>query len=527
MIDRRDFIKIASLAGTSALAGFTPFGAMNSKNVRTFSLCTNTTILNNHPEFAELIAKSGVTDVWMPVFLNGYWPYSMEDILNWKAKIEKKGIAVHSLSVPFGHPSNSLGGDTSFDVSPQNWPRSVDVDGKKYSGTSVHPVVTEENIVVIQKAGRAGFKKLFLDDDFRLARSPGTIGGCFCDWHKQDFTTKYGCNEQTWMQLKQDIKNRELSPVLKNWIEYNCDQLTNSFRAQQAAAPGVALGIMVMYLGSEKAGIRLNDYKGSLFRVGELMFEDKSFNPVKGKTDELFSALFHRRFVTPEMAFSETTAYPADKLSAKNMAAKLHISTIADIRNTMMMSGLDPFPFTHWETLAPAMKKAATIQQKIAGQKLEGPLKHYWGESSRMVGNDKPYSLFLASGIPFEVTEKPSSGSWTFLSDFDAEDVESGKLKSTGTTFLHGSNPEKKFNKVRFVAENLQEIFAFKHEIIPQLKGVPYVEEDKPVVCAWYPESKMVLFWNLSETKETLTIRNDREKRTVQIDGLDAELIYL
>jgi hypothetical protein len=209
------------------------------------------------------------------------------------------------------------------------------------------------------------------------------------------------------------------------------------------------------------------------------------------------------------------------------MAAKLHISTLADIRNTMMMSGLDPFPFTHWETLAPAMKKAATIQQKIAGQKLEGPLKHYWGESSRMVGNDKPYSLFLASGIPFEVTEKPSSGSWTFLSDFDAEDVESGKLKSTGTTFLHGSNPEKKFNKVRFVAENLQEIFAFKHEIIPQLKGVPYVEEDKPVVCAWYPESKMVLFWNLSETKETLTIRNDREKRTVQIDGLDAELIYL
>ena len=527
MIDRRDFIKMASLAGTSALAGFTPFGAMNSKNVRTFSLCTNTTVLNNHPEFADLIAKSGVTDVWMPVFLNGYWPYSMEDMLNWKAKIEKKGIAVHSLSVPFGHPSNSLGGDTSFDVSPQNWPRSVDVDGKKYSGTSVHPVVTEENIAVIQKAGRAGFKKLFLDDDFRLARSPGTIGGCFCDEHQQEFTKKYGYTGQDWMQLKQDIKNRELSSVLKNLIEYNCDKLTASFRAQQAAAPEVALGIMVMYLGSEKAGIRLNDYKGSLFRVGELMFEDKSFNPVKGKTDELFSALFHRRFVTPEMAFSETTAYPADKLSAINMAAKLHISTIADIRNTMMMSGLEPFPFTHWETLAPAMKKAAAIHQKIAGQKLQGPFKHFWGESSRMVGNDKPFSLFLASGIPFEITDKPASDGWTFLSDFDAADVDSGKVKSKGTTFLHGSNPKKKFDRVRFVAENQQEIFAFKREIIPQLKGVPYVEEDKPVICAWYPESKTVLLWNLSETKEFFTIKNDGEKRTIQIDGLDAELVYL
>jgi hypothetical protein len=525
MIDRRDFIKISALAGTSALAGFTPFNTMNKGRVRTFSLCTNTAILNSHPEFLDLFAKSGVTDVWIPIFLNGFWPYPIEDLLNWKAKIEKKGIAVNSLSVPFGHPSNSLGGDTSFDVPPQNWPRSVDVDGKKYSGTSVHSVVTEENIAVIQKAGKSGFKKLFLDDDFRLARSPGTIGGCFCDWHKQDYTTKYGYNEQTWMQLKQDIKNRELSPLLRNWIEYSCDQLTNSFRAQHAAAPEVALGIMVMYLGSEKAGIRLDDYKGSLFRVGELMFEDKSFNPVKGKTDELFSALFHRRFVTPELAFSETTAYPADKLSAINMAAKLQISTIADIRNTMMMSGLEPFPFTHWETLAPAMKKAAAMHQKIAGQKPAGPFKHFWGESSRLVSTDKPFSLFLASGIPFEVTEKPASDGWTFLSDFDAKDVESGKLKSNGTTFVHGSNTEMKFNKVRFVAETLPEIFAFKHEIILQLKGVPYVEEDKPVVCAWYSESKTALLWNLSETKETITIRLDDKTQAIEIEGLDAALV--
>jgi hypothetical protein len=227
------------------------------------------------------------------------------------------------------------------------------------------------------------------------------------------------------------------------------------------------------------------------------------------------------------MAFSETTAYPADKLSAKNMAAKLHISTIADIRNTMMMSGLEPFPFTHWETLAPAMKKATAIHQKIAGQKLQGPLKHFWGESSRMIGNDKPFSLFLASGIPFEVTEKPASDGWTFLSDFDAADVDSGKIKSTGTTFLHGSNPENKFSGVRFVAENLQEIFAFKHEIIPQLKGVPYVEEDKPVVCAWYPVSKIVLLWNLLETKETITIRLDDKTQAIEIEGLDEALVKL
>jgi endoglucanase len=73
---------------------------------------------------------------------------------------------------------------------------------------------------------------------------------------------------------------------------------------------------MVMYLGAEKAGIRLSDHRQGLMRVGELMFNDASFNPVKGKTDELFSALFHRQFVAPERAYSETTAFPADQLSA-------------------------------------------------------------------------------------------------------------------------------------------------------------------------------------------------------------------
>jgi hypothetical protein len=287
------------------------------------------------------------------------------------------------------------------------------------------------------------------------------------------------------------------------------------------------LGIMVMYLGSEKAGIRLVDYKESMLRVGEFMFNDESFSPVKGKTDELFSSLFHRRFVKPEMAFSETTAYPANKLSAGNMAAKLHISTISDVRNTMMMSGLDPFPFSHWSTLSSAMDKAATMHEKTAGQKPRGPFKHFWGERSRLVGDDKPYSLFLASGIPFEVTDTPASDGWTFLSDFDIQDVLSGKIKSKGTMFIYGTNEDKKLIGMRFLEEDLKEIFEFKHEIIPLLTGIPYVEEDKPVVCAWYPEIKTVLLWNLSETRESFTVKLDNRMHTIEIGGLDSELVSI
>jgi hypothetical protein len=134
---------------------------------------------------------------------------------------------------------------------------------------------------------------------------------------------------------------------------------------------------MVMYLGSEKAGIRLTDYRDVPFRVGELMFNDRSFAPVKGKTDELFSSLFHRRFVRPELAYSETTAYPANELSAGNMAAKLAVSTLSDVRNTMFMSGLTPFPREHWQTLGPAMKQHADVHRKIAGHTPRKPLKHY------------------------------------------------------------------------------------------------------------------------------------------------------
>ena len=55
---------------------------------------------------------------------------------------------------------------------------------------------------------------------------------------------------------------------------FTCDQLTACFKAQQAAAPAVQLGNMIMYLGAEKAGIRLSDYAEVPFRVGELMFDD-------------------------------------------------------------------------------------------------------------------------------------------------------------------------------------------------------------------------------------------------------------
>ena len=310
--------------------------------------------------------------------------------------------------------------------------------------------------------------------------------------------------------------------ILRDWVEFQCNQLTACFLAQKRIAPGVQLGTMVMYLGSEKAGIRLTDYRDVPFRVGEFMFNDRSFAPVKGKTDELFSCLFHRRFARPELAYSETTAFPADQLSARNMAAKLTVSTLSDVRNTMFMSGLTPFPRQHWQTLAPAMKQHAELHRKIAGHRPHGPFKHYWGEASRYVGDDNPFSLFLALGVPFEVTGELARDGMTFLSDADARTI--GTSPTPGTALL--ARPQANLSRsIRPIPESLSELFAWKREILPRLKAVPYVEGEVPVVCAWFPTARAVLVWNLNERREEIVLRLGTSRRVAAVEGLGVVLM--
>jgi hypothetical protein len=340
------------------------------------------------------------------------------------------------------------------------------------------------------------------------------------------FLNSFNYSPADWELLLESVENRNPSKVLRSWIDYICEKENKMFVALQNAAPTMEIGIMVMYLGAEKAGIALDKYQDVPFRVGELMFDDESFGRIKGKTDELFSSLFHRRFVKPELAYSETTSYPSDALSAKNMAAKLTTSLLSDVRNTMFMSGLKPFHVDYWETLAPAMKKSAQLHHEIAGHVPKGPFKHFWGWGSRLVGEDRPFSLFLASGIPFEVVEEISMDGWVFLSNEDAQ-LATDEIITNDTQNLI-VRPEAGVKGNRFLAmdENLDDIFAFKKRIIPTLKGIPFVDGDTPVIFAWYPSAKKALLWNVEEDKHTYTImRDDQVLQTVTVDALDVALV--
>lgn len=505
---RREFLQACGAVG--ACAWLSPALAEESPSpVRRHHLTIVPHTAEADPELLAAVQRAGVSDVWLVGFVCGGWWCPLERIQVWRRQIEALGMSTHVLNFPLGHPDM---------VPPPHWPTAMSVDGKTFTGTSLHAQAVKENCDVLRQIEAAGIRRVFVDDDFRVARNPGTIGGCFCPEHKQAFLQRTGYGEPEWREVLNSIAQGRLTPELRAWVDFTCDQVTDAFRAQQKAAPGVQLGIMVMYFGAEKAGIRLTDYADVPLRVGEYKFWDEVFVPVKGKTDELFSSLFHRRFVRPELAFSETTAYPEKQLSLRNKIAKLAIPTLSDVRNTMFMCD---FPKEDWPTLGPVMKQHVDIHSRIAGHAARGPLKHFWGEASRYVGDDNPFSLFLAIGVPFEVTGEPAADGFTFLSDADVAHI--GMIHTAGTTFI--SRPRGvPVEGVRFVPETLPDLFALKREMLPQLQQTPYVEEDTPVVCAWYPTARAVLLWNLGEERVEVTLRC-RDARRVGIEGLGVALV--
>ncbi|NIA30624.1 MAG: hypothetical protein GWP06_12025 [Actinobacteria bacterium] len=503
---RRSFLSraVKSSAAVGLLGAFDCHPRQsNGAAVRHFHLSTSIPPINNFPDLIPLARQAGVTDVWLGSFLYGRWFSTPKELRAAADRLEKQGLAVHIINVPLGHPGNALGvGEEAISSTPpRHWQNACTVDGKLYSGTSIHPPAVKENVRAMQALQAQRFDAVFLDDDFRVARYPGIIGGCFCDDCRDDFLKTHGYKKVEWEALIDSVHKRHPSAVLRAWVDYWCDKLWGMFTTLQSAAPKITLGNMIMYLGAEKAGIPLDKFRDVPFRVGELMFNDKSFDRLKGKTDELFSALFHRRFAKAELAYSETTAFPADQLSAKNMAAKLTISLIADVRNSMFMSGLKPFPLSHWDLLGPAMRKSARLHEKLAGHKPSGPFKHFWGWDSRLVGRDQPFSLFLASGIPFEVVEDIPADGWVFLSDKDARGVAEGRIaaKSQNLPVRRKASVSGKYFLP--MEENLKDVFALKNRIIPELKDTPYVRGENPAVFAWYPTARAALLWNVDEEK--------------------------
>lgn len=535
ILSRRNFLQtgVIGLAIPILNSSFCSFLSISESKTteRDFSISLTPDEILRNPDLVKIIAKSGVNRIWIITFCYGYWPWSMETIKQAHHAVMSAGLISSALTLPLGHPGDALGAkDGDFNLNPpSHWPGSKGINGNIYTGTTVSLIATNEIVNALKELHSVGFKKCMLDDDFRIARQPGVIGGNYDDASKITFIKTNGLNESDWGELLNDIKQNKFTPLLRLWINWQCDFLTKSFLEQRKSFHG-ELGLMVMYLGAEKAGIRLSDYKNIPFRVGEYYFNDELLSVPKGWTDELFSVLFHRRYVSADNSWSETTAFPANALSANNIAAKLVISTIADVRHTTFMSGLTPFPQEYWDILSPAMKRQKELHKVVAGHSLKGPLKHFWGVASRYIGKDNPYSLWLSLGIPFEViSEINSTGNngWIFLSNEDCAEAQNHKDLSH---FI--ARPEallKAESVIHSLNENLTELWKWKQSILTELQAqnVPYIMDMLPCVCAWYPDANCVLIWNLSNSTQKLTLHYKANEVSESFLPLEAKILSL
>ena len=464
---------------------------------------------------SELWKEAGVTDVWLNPYSYGLFPESEKFDAAVRRSLDA-GYRVHFITVPVGHPGANFAPQIA-----ERWKPYEHFDGSSGWGVSVHEGCAEDCVKSVRHiADKYGPCDVFLDDDYRFAVQPENVGGCVCAECKADFMKKAGFSESRWDALIADLRAGNDAKDARLWLDYFCDRMTQTFRATQAASPEVDLGIMIMGMGSEKAGIRLDDYREALVRVGEWMFTNAQYDSTKNKTIELFSSLLHRRFVPPGRAFSETTII--QDLSAENYVSKLSVSTLSDVRNTMFMC---PIPASYWGLIAPRMKREAAFHNRIVGAKAKGPFKHFWGLADRYCAGYNAYSLFLATGVPFEVCDELPSDGWTFLGDYSAKEIERGELASKGGNRVARINSQTwRFSQV---PETFEELFKFRRGLLPQFKsqGIPYVEEETPVVLGHYPEARAMYLWNVEKEDKVVTLRKGDKTVSVPLKSLDSAMV--
>lgn len=501
-----------------------------NSNERIYHVSCSIDMFEMNGDLPEIWRDSGVTDAWLSVWFYGYFPFTWEKVDYWLGRLKEAGLRPHLLSVPFCHGGGALDPRTEGfpNLPPEHWKVAKRWNGSENWGWSWHSPTDIEGANAIRILhDRYGTFDYFLDDDFRFATAPGDIGGCVCDECRKDFLNKSGLDDSQWEEVMDDIRNNSETPLLHAWVDYFCDRLTQCFRKWQSAVSDVDVGIMVMYMGCERGGVRLDDYKDALFRVGEGGFSDSWYNSDKTKTIELYSSLLHRRFCQPGRAFSETTVFPEKSLSAENMASKLSISTISDVRNTMFMSGMVPIDAAHWPILAKRMAREKEWHSRLLGAKPAGPFKHFYGTSSRYCGGENAYSLFLAIGVPFEVCNEIPADGVTFLSDADAKAIERGALSASGSRLI--ARFESAAGRFVKVSEDYESLFSFRRSILMNLQEdkIPYVEEEIPIVLAWYPEVNLIYVWNISREEKTFHIHRGDKLFAMKLAALDSQVVDL
>lgn len=321
----------------------------------------------NIEEKLSWIRNGGVTTMWLYGYFFGHDDAPLEDMAKAKEKLEQQGFEVQIISLPVGHPGNSLDPtNPDLDLSiPDTWTYRVDRKGDNvYYCACINEVLISDNKKAMERYKSLGITKVFFDDDLRMGNWGNEIEGCFCDKCIENFNSIIGENltrdDLSEICLGVDLDEQQAG-IQNEWIKFNCNKITKFLT--QTQTEGIQSGIMIMHNGDEKhGGISIVDILHAIpdcmIRVGEFHFDDTSYDSDEGRKSVELSILNHMKPVkNKDLIYSESTVFPANALSPENLIDKIKLEIRCGIRNIFLMGGSWFIERRYWDLLRESMKE--------------------------------------------------------------------------------------------------------------------------------------------------------------------------
>lgn len=322
----------------------------------------------HQPDMARrfrMMRDAGLTDLWLTGYYFGRHESDPEMLYRAGKIVEGEGFRTGVLSLPVGHPGNSLNpDDPELNLAiAKTWRYRINSHGEKaYFSACVEDTMIRDNTAAAREYAQMGFTRHFYDDDLRMGNLGDPHPGCFCDDCMKDFNNRLGTKytrESLVAACEADASVREA------WEEYNCSKITRFMK--ETRIPGMQSGIMVMYTGGRGQGIDIPAIREAvpdcLFRVGEWHFSDNTYCAPGAKECLAKSIRNHMALIGDHPAYSESTVFPAAALSPDNLMDKIRWEISLGIRNIFLMSGSWFITEPYWKLLAQERKALEALAE--------------------------------------------------------------------------------------------------------------------------------------------------------------------
>ncbi len=345
---------------------------MSKLNIN-YSISAEHALDKNFYPVIKKMQRAGVSDIWLWGMFSGRHNSGIENIVKAKKRLEEEGYSVGTVFVPVGHPGNSLNpDDETIDLMiPKNWAYRADRNGNNvYFCGCVDDELINDNVSGALLYKETGITRLFLDDDARIGNWGYYVQGCFCDKCIDKFNNLRGCNYSRSEIASLIDKDKAFA---ESWMDYNCGKLTRFVK--KTADTGIHTGIMIMHDGDRRHGIDIKMLMEAvpnlMVRVGELHFDNNSFDQPSGKISLLRSAVTHADLVRSaagnqlyEDIYSETTVFPSRALSPQNMVKKAKLELMAGIPKLFLMGGTAIFDMEYWDAFIEAREELQFLHEE-------------------------------------------------------------------------------------------------------------------------------------------------------------------